>query len=561
MSPVPAMPSANPRRSILGRRRRETVLTDLPDDVLLRILSAALSLRTHGHVSQRSIARFHRHAPVLAQLSRRFLSLMRALVVSVHAFSPRDQPWARSMVVFARDSLRALHIAHAPVRPRPRCDSLPLLLAEARPPLRELALAGHASAPFEHVVAMLRAFPYLRELDIQCPRPMDVAAVARACTALVRLSLGPVSHVRDVDEMRRQFVNLVCSPVARKLRTLNIPWSCVTTEAFAKMATNCDSLERFGAEFGAMHWIRHRAFKASDKNDFYVDLCACAREQRLLFSAMLGAVVKGGRLKSFAVRTMDGIPATDLDLVFRTLPRLHDLDLLVGSSSKPTVFSHKSFALLTRSLGSTVRRLNVVGVSFTAAQVHQLATSFPHLSSLSLWMAENQRPPLDVFENFGPRIKHLSILCEWTADMCHAVGMHNTELESLFVVARSLPLSAVQATVLNNGATMREFRLFLNRKNLVVPPGSNGSGNIAVSVPLQGNAPKMAAEAETASFVLDAARVVAQACSANLEVLNISASGGGEKWFVDCSSIASELRRIAPRLWGVCDVDADRSGA
>lgn len=540
------------RRSILGRRRRETLLTDLPDEVLLRILSHALELRTFGHLSQRAISRFHKYGPTLAQLSRRFHSLLRILITSVEAFSPHTHPWALAMVVFARSSLRALYVSHAPIRPRNRCDPLPLLLADARPPLRELALGGPCAAPFEHVVAMLRALPQLRELDIQSPRPMDVAAVARACTTLTRLSLGAVSHERDVDEMRRQFLNLVCSPVAHTLRTLNIPWSCATIDAFSKIAANCTNLERFGAEFGAIYWIRHRVFKA--KAPFEVDLCACAREQRLLFRAMLRAVSTCGKLRSFAVRTMDGIPPTDLDLVFKSLPGLQDLDLLVGSSSKPAVFSRKSFTLLRKSLGPSIRRLNIAGVSFTADQVEDLSTCFPRLTSLSLWMAEDQRPQLHVFKKLGSRIKHLSVLCEWTEQMCEAVGQYNTELESLFVVARSLPLSAVEASVRGNYNKMKEFRLFLNRKGTAQANvgNANGTPNVAAA-----NGSELDAKVETATFVLDAARLVARECAANLELLNVSASCGSDKWFVDCSDIAPELRRTAPQLWGVCDVDAD----
>lgn len=454
------------------------------------------------------------------------------------------------MVVFARSSLRALYVSHAPTRPRARPDPLPLLIADARPPLRELALAGACAAPFEHVVAMLRALPALQEIDVQCPRPMDVAAVARACTRLTRLSLGAVSHERDVDEMRRQFVNLVCSPVAKSLRMLNIPWSCATTDAFAKIAANCSSLERFGAEFGAMHWIRHRAFKA--KAPVEVDLCACAREQRQLFRSMLRAVGASGKLRSLAVRTMDGIPSTDLDLVFASLPGLQDLDLLVGSSSKPTLLSSQSFALLRSSLGASLRRVNIVGVSFTAEQVDELASAFPNLSSLSVWMAENQRPPLHVFEKFGVRLKHLSVLCEWTEEMCDAVGRHNTELSSLFLVAKSLPLSAVEATVRGVTATLKEFRLFLNRKST-----ANNGNDDAPPDAAEADALEVAAKVETASFVLDAARLVARECAANLELLNVSASSGGDKWFVDCSEIAPELRRTAPHLWQVCDIDAD----
>lgn len=422
-----------------------------------------------------------------------------------------------------------------------------MLIAEVRPPLREIALPNLRPAPFEHVVAMLRALPLLRDIDLHSPRPMDVAAVARACNVLNRLSLGPVSHEKDVDDMRNQFVNFVCSPVAKTLRILNVSWSCATKDAFVKIGANCTRLERFGAEFGAMHWIRHHAYKA--KAPVHVDLCFYAKEQRALFRAMLNAVSPRGNLRSFALRTMDRIPAADLDLVFSSLDSLQDLDMLIGSTSKPISFSSHSFDLLNASLSFTLRRLNIVGVSFYPDQVAELAKRLTKLTSLSIWMAENQRPPLHVFQLFGKQIRHMSILCEWTEEMCHAVGKYNTSLESLFLVARELPLSAVNAVVAGLGTTLKEFRLFINRKALIVPANAdNESVRAAAAV-------EAAAKATTTAFVNDAARIVATKCAANLEVLNISASGNG-KWFVNCAPISQELGKIAPHLWRICDIDA-----
>lgn len=450
------------------------------------------------------------------------------------------------MVVFARHSLSALHVdPPSPFVPHlPPRVSLCLLLAEVRPPLRELSLPGLAGAPFEHVVSMLRGLPLLREVDLQTPRPMDVAAIARTCTGLTRLCLGPVAHEKDVDEMRRQFENLICSPVSKSLTVLNIPWSCATLEAFTKIAQHCARLERFGAEFGALHWIRHRVFKA--RGPLQVDLCACAREQRMLFRGMLKSVAAHQTLKSFAVHTMDGIPMQDLELVFDSLRGLRDLDLLIGSSSRLMVLAEKSFNFMKSCLSTSLRRINIVGVSFRAEQVLQLSTDFPKLTSLTVWMGENQKPPIEVFQSFGTRVKHLRILCEWTEEMCEAVGKHNKSLESLLIVAKSLPLTAISAVVAGVGATLKEFRMFINRNGL-----QDGTAN-----DVEVSARETAARVETANFILEASKVVAKGCATNLEVLNIGGSAGSDQWFADCSDIASELRKMAPQLWQICELEA-----
>lgn len=464
------------------------------------------------------------------------------------------------MVVFARHSLSTLHVT-SPSSPAPTpgasalgmaraaiacptpVPSLCMLLADARPPLRELSLSDFGGAPFEHVVAMLRALPMLKEIDVHCPRPMDVAAVGRACNGLRRLSLGAVAHAREVDEMRKQFVNFVCSPAAKTLITLTIPWSCATFDAFEKVGRNCLELERFGAEFGAMHWIKHRAFKA--RAPLEVDFRACSREQRALFRCMLKAVSGGPGLKSFAVRTMDRMHPVDLDLVFKSLEGLQDLDMLIGVTTRPVSFTARSFDLLKGSMSQSLRRLNIVGVSFHGEQVVELAAEFPKLTSLSIWMAEDQRPPIEVFEILGKRIRHMSILCEWTEEMCQAVGRYNTCLESLFLVTKELSLSAITSAVGGVSNSLKEFRLFINRKSDVT--ADNG---------ILDDAREDEAElAATSARVRNAAKTVAKICAANLEVLNISASASGKR-FVNCVDIAPKLRKIAQHLWQICDVEA-----
>lgn len=543
------MPECSPPRRILGRRRRPVLLTDLPDELLLKIISCVLETSVPGQIAQRAIARFRHHGLVLALLSRRFNSLVRQSVTAIAAHTNSDQ-WARAMVVFARTSLQTLHVAAAPAPAparRPSSTSLCMLIASVRPPLREISLPNLGVAPFEHVVAMLRALPLLRDIDLHRPRPMDVAAVARACHALTRLSLGTVSHARDVDAMRNQFVNLVCSPLAKTLRVLTISWSCATIDAFVKIAAHCTQLERFGAEFGAMYWIRHRAYKA--QAPLHVDLSACAREQRDLLHAMLRAISRCDKLKSFAIRTIDRIPSVDLDQVFSSLEGFQDLDMLIGSTSKPIVFSNRSFDLLSASLSATLRRLNIVGVSFFADHVVELAKHFSKLTSLSIWMAENEGPPLCVFESLGKRIRHLSILCDWTEEMCEAVGKHNTCLESLSMAARELPLDAVTSVAHGVGSTLKKFRLYVNQEGAVVPADADDE------YVREAAAVETAAKATMTSFVYDAARIVATECATNLEILSVSASGG-DNWFVSCSDIYQELRKVAPHLWHICDLGA-----
>eukprot|EP00177_Eucheuma_denticulatum_P007586 GFKZ01013805.1.p1 GENE.GFKZ01013805.1~~GFKZ01013805.1.p1 ORF type:complete len:561 (+),score=65.20 GFKZ01013805.1:318-2000(+) len=551
VSPCPLTP-----RRILGRRKRPTLITDLPDELLTKIIYIVLDTRPPGHISQRAISRFRHHGLTLSLLSRRFHALVRSSIVAVST-EPGSDLWARAMVVFARHSLSTLHVARvSPVstpgisalgmgRAAIACPasvpSLCMLVADARPPLRELSLSDFGGAPFEHVVAMLRALPMLVEIDVHCPRPMDVAAVGRACNGLKRLSLGAVADMRDVDEMRKQFVNFVCSPAAETLVTLTIPWSCATFDAFEKIGRNCVELERFGAEFGAMHWIKHRAFKA--RAPLEVDFRACAREQRALFRGMLKAV-SGGQLKSFAVRTMDRMPPVDLDLVFKSLEGLQDLDMLIGATTRPVSFSPKSFDLLKGNMSQSLRRLNIVGVSFHGEQVVELATEFPKLTSLSIWMAEDQKPPVEVFEILGKRIRHMSILCEWTEEMCQAVGRYNTRLESLFLVTKELSLSAITAAVEGVSNSLKEFRLFINRNNEVVAVNGNAHDGREAEEEL----------AAISARVNNAAKTVAKICAANLEVLNISASASGKR-FVNCLDIAPKLRKIAQQLWQICDVE------
>lgn len=342
--------------------------------------------------------------------------------------------------------------------------------------------------------------------------------------------------------MRRQFINLVCSPVAKTLSILNIPWSCATVEAFGKITTNCPVLERFGAELGAIHWIRHRAFKATAP--MQVDLCACAREQGILFRTMLTAVAAQGSLRSFAVHTMDGIPMRDLEIVFRSLKGLRDLDLLIGSSTKPVRLGPRSFQLLKASLSPTLRRINIVGITFGAEQVLELA-SFPKLTSLTVWMGEDQKPDVEVFKRFGTRVKHLRILCDWTEEMCQAVGTYNTAVESLLLVATDLPMSALSSVVSGVGSSLKEFRLFINQ-----PAATNGPHGP------EGDALEAEAKLRATSFVNDASRIIAKGCSANLEVLNVSATSASNLWFTDCTPIAAELRKTSPHLWQICEVEA-----
>lgn len=539
------MPKCSSPRRILGRRKRPVLLTDLPDELLLKIINSVFETRIPGHIVKRAIARFRHRGLSLALVSRRFNYLVHQSVTAV-AVDTNNEQWARAMVVFARTSLQSLYVAAAPCR-RSSSTSLGMLIADVRPPIREISLPNLGVGPFEHVVAMLRALPLLRDIDLQRPRPMDVAAVARACHGLTRLSLGTVSHAREVDDMRNQFVNLVCSPLAKTLRVLTISWSCATIDAFVKIAANCTQLEIFGAEFGAMYWIRHRAYKA--RAPLQVDLPACATEQRELLHAMLKSTKQCDKLKSFAVRTIDRIPSVDLDRVFSSLEGFQDLDMLIGSTSKPIVFSNRSFDLLSNSLSSTLRRLNIVGVSFYADHIIELAQHFSKLSSVSIWMAENQGLPSQVFKSFGKRIRHLSILCDWTKEMCEAVGKYNTCLESLSMAARYLPLSAITSLVSGVGSTLKKFRLYVNAEGVDVPADADDESVREAA------AMDTVVKAAMTAFVNDTARIVATECATNLEVLSVSASGS-DKWLVGCADIASELREVAPHLWHLCEVGA-----
>lgn len=389
---------------------------------------------------------------------------------------------------------------------------------------------------------MLRALPYLREIDIQHPRPVDLAAIAHSCPTLNTLSLGTVRHPRDVDEMRRQFINMIVSPLGSQLRSLNISWCCATEEAFEQISRKC-MLERFAAEFGAMHWLKHRAFKA--EKPIALNPRDCVKEQRRLVKGMIKAVCKAGTLQSFGFRTPDVVSSSDLEFMFASLKGLEELDLFIGSAKHPVLCRASSFNHLTESLSGTLHRVNIVGMRFTPDQVTSLSTSYPKLTSVSVWMGKKERPSVQVFESFGKRIKHLSLLCDWNEGMCEAVGRHNTNLESLFLVAKQLPLSSIASLLTGTRFTLNEFRLFFNRKN----NSNNAQVLNQVNEENSGNDDR----SRTNSIVQKAARLVAKDCAANLEVLNISAASKTGRWFVDCTDIAKELGKCAPHLWQICD--------
>lgn len=544
----------SPRR-VLGRRKRETLLTDLPDDVLVKIIHHALQMnpRLPGEVSRRVCARFQTVGGVIAQLSERFHFLMRQSVTSLQLSSRPPHKWLHAMLVFAQDSLASLHLtvgddlSYTELTSSPlHASRLCLMVADTRPPLRVLAVSALAPAPFEHVVSMLRALPSLREIDIATPRPVDVAAITHACQALTALSLGHVAHNREVDEMRRQFARLLGGPAGRHLITLNIPWCCVSDGAFTAIARHCAQLERLAVEFGAIHWIQHRAYLARQyaSKTFQVDLVEYAREQQHLFRATLKSVADG-RLRSFALRTMDGIPAGDLEMIFDGLAGLTELDLFVGSPANPKLCTSRTFDKLVRSLAKTLRRVNIVGLRFNSEQVERFATQFPNLQTLSIWMGRNERPSLEVFSALGQRIRHLSLLCDWDEQMCAAVGKYNTKLESLFLVSTHLPLKSISALLTGIRFTLNEFRLFFNRRSNRYE-GEFGLARAASEEELDDRR-------QTNLIVLDAARLVAKDCAANLEVLNVSAMPRIGHGVVDCTTIAAELRRSAPHLYQICD--------
>lgn len=540
-----SVPQCSSPHTVLGRRQRETTLTDLPDEILTKIIQNALQMnpRRPGEISRRVCPRFKTLGSTIALLSPRFNYLLRNSVTALELSSTAPHKWLHSMLIFAKDSLQVLHLSLNGSEDS-SSSNLCLKLARTAPPLKTLAISSLAGAPFEHVVAMLRALPSLVECDIQHPRPVDVAAITHACPRLQILSLGPVPHQGEVDEMRHQFVNLIVSPLGRTLKSLNMPWCCATTEAFQGIARCCTSLQRFGGELGVMHWIAHRLLKS--RKTLSADLETYHKEQRSLIFAMLHAVGKSKQLQSFGLRTSDYILPSDLELIFSSLKGLEELDLFVGCATNPLLCPDQSFQCLTDSLSKTLQRVNIVGLRFTPQQVNRFSRDFPELQSVSIWMGTKERPPVDVFQSFGKRIKHLSLLCDWNELMCEAVGRHNTNLESLFLAAKHLPLSSISSLLVGTKFTLNEFRLFFNKKS----GGDDGHiwnpGNVEDEF-------GAADRSETSGTVLDAARLVVKDCAANLEVLNISAASGRGKWFVDCTGIAKELGKSAPHLWQICD--------
>ncbi|KAI0566465.1 hypothetical protein FGB62_8g035 [Gracilaria domingensis] len=418
------------------------------------------------------------------------------------------------------------------------------MLASTAPPLRKLTITSLHGAPFEHVVAMFRAVPKLRECEIQVPRPVDLAAIAHACHSLESLSLRPVRHYKEVDEIRRQIVSVIVSPIGKRLKTLRLPWCCSTMEAFQQIARHCVNLEHFSVEFGAMHWIRHRAYKSVEIEGIRIDLAEYANEQRTLFKGMLNAASKH-QLQTFSLCTLDVIPSSDLDLIFKSLTGLKKLDINFGSAMNPPRCPDASFKLLKKSMGQSLTSIEVVGLRFTPEQVRQFARVFPKLDSLSIWMGRNERPTPEVFKSFGKRIKRLSLVCDWNEPMCKAVGEHNTSLESLFLIAKQLSLNSVRALLRGKGCILKEFSLIISRKG---GPDDGHIWNLG-----NGAQDALASDRfETNVIVQDTARMVARDCSANLEKLNVSAASPSGQYIVDCTSISKELRRKAPHLWQIC---------
>lgn len=561
----------HPPRQILGRRKRDVLITDLPDDMLVNVIHHALQMnpRLPGEVSRRVCTRFQTIGRVIAQLSRRFHTLLQHAVTGLQLRARAPYHWLNAMLVFSQASLTSLqlHVEHAPpALTIPHASRLCLMLARTHPPLRLLSVTTLAPAPFEHVVAMLRALPALRDIYIEAPRPVDLAAIAHACPALRSLSLGRTAHYREVRETRTQFARLIAGKTGRSLTTLNMPWCCVSRDAFLTLGSNCDRLENFAVELGAMHWICYRAYVAKTPVQVdMIDLAECAREQRSLFRTMLRAL-GDGRLRTFTMRTLDGIPAADLDLIFERLAGLTELDLSVGCHATPKACSKRSFDKLTTALARSLTSVNIVGLRFDAQQVERFASEFCQLQTLSVWMGRDERPALTVFPKLGDRIRHLSLLCDWDEHMCAAVGKHNTKLQSLFLVTTHLPLDSISSLLTGVRFTLNEFRLFYNWRNLLDGNNHNINNDAGANAVAEAN---MHAQNEhehepqqqqavhqnrkqTNGIVYDAARLVAKGCAANLEVLNVSGVSSGHS-FVDCTTIAAELRRSAPHLYQICD--------
>lgn len=537
----PAKPSHPPRPSILGRRKRQTLLDDLHDDLLVKIIQCALQMnpRLPGEISRRVRPRFQTVGLVIAQLSRRFHALLRRAITSLHLTSRPPHTWLNAMLVFTQSSLVSLRLVIDDAIPSAcplHASQLCLMLARTHPPLRALSLSSFSPAPFEHVVSLFRALPNLREIDIATPRPVDVAAITHACLSLRSLSLGPIASHNEVDEIHRQFSKLLSTTAARSFTSLNIPWCCATLPVFKAIGANCHNLERLAVEFGAMYWIRHRLYCRKD-SDLNLDLCA--REQRNLFRSMLRSVADC-RLRRFAIRTPDGIPSSDLELIFDMLSGLTELDLLVGSPSSSKICPDRTFRKLTRSLSPTLTKVSIVGMRFSPDQVAQFASEYPQLQTLRIWMSRNERPSVDIFSALGQRIRHLSLLCDWDEQMCAAVGRHNTKLESIFLVTTHLSSKSISALLAGVRFTLHEFQLFYNRRD---------AQNVQQLLHPQSQDDRT----ETSIIVHDAARLVVKGCSANLEVLNVSGLPRSAHGLIDCSTIASELRRSAPHLYQICD--------
>lgn len=533
--------SQSSKQSVLGRRKRPTLLIDLHDDLLLKIIYYALQMnpRFPGQVSRRVRPRFQTVGKVIAQISQRFNALLRRAVTSLDLTSRPPHVWLNAMLVFAQSSLVSLRLVIGDAIPSTcalHASRLCLMLARTHPPLRSLALSSLSPAPFEHVVSLFRALPHLREIDLTTPRPVDIAAITHACPSLRSLSLGPTAHHSQVDEIHRQFSKLLSSSTARSFTSLNIPWCCATLPVFKTIGKNCQKLERLAVEFGAMHWIRHRLYSRKCSQ---VDLDQCAREQRDLFRTMLRSVADC-RLRSFAMRTLDGIPSPDLEMIFDILSGLTELDLFVGPPSSPKICPDRSFRKLTRSLATTLTKVNIIGMRFSPDQVAQFASEYSQLQTLRIWMSRNERPSIDVFSTLGQRIRHLSLLCDWDEHMCAAVGKHNTKLESLFLVTTHLPLKSISALLAGVRFTLHEFQLFFNRRD------SQNDQDMP-------HPQSQDDRTETSVIVHDAARLVANGCAANLEVLNVSALPRSAHGLIDCTTIASELRRCAPHLYQICD--------
>lgn len=524
--------------SILGRRKRSTLLTDLPDDILIKIIQYALQMspRRPGEVSRRVRPRFQTVGRVIAQISRRFHMLLRQAITSLRLKSYPPHSWLNAMLVFAQSSLVSLSLVaenSAFCALAQHASRLCLMLASTHPPLRSIVISSLSPAPFEHVVSLLRALPSLRAINLITPRPVDVAAITHACPLLRSLTLGSIAHHSEVDEMRRQFSKLLASPTARSLTSLSISWCCCTVSAFKAIGANCHDLEKLSVELGTMYWIRHSRYI---RKHAQLGFSECYREQRTLFNTMVKAIADG-RLKTFEMRSLDGIPCPELEDLFNALSGLSELDIRIGPWNSMRVCPEKIFDKLTQTLGKTLVKVNIVGMRFNAEQVSRFSTEYPHLRSIRIWMVRNERPSVDIFEALGERIRHLSLLCDWNEEMCAAVGKHNTKLESLFLVTAHLPLKSISTLLTGICFTLKEFQLFFNSRR-----------------PQHGEADQLEMENQTEMGVIvhSAARMIAKACASNLEVLNISALAWNGYCVVDCTTIASELRETAPHLHQIC---------